>query len=201
MSISLAPPMPGGSGTFSVGAWNIRSARGAGLAAAAKGLRQMGVGCCILTETKLTDDRYPKHTSGYCIIASTATESRNYGGRTPGGRRNLARPDRNRHPFLPDVQCAACKRVGHVATHCDMLATAICLERYMKHDMSATIRDSVEKEWLDCWRDRLGNPTQTPRQVLRAYVEELDITVAGLENAMEWDTWDEPSDDEDGQDE
>jgi len=30
------------------------------LAAAAKGLRQMGVGCAILTETKLTDDRYPK---------------------------------------------------------------------------------------------------------------------------------------------
>jgi hypothetical protein len=30
-----------------------------------------------------------------------------------------------------------------------MLATAICLERYMKHDMSATIRDSIEKEWLD----------------------------------------------------
>jgi hypothetical protein len=38
-------------------------------------------------------------------------------------------PDRNRRPFLPDVQCAACKRVGHVAKHCDMLATTICLER------------------------------------------------------------------------
>jgi hypothetical protein len=37
----------------------------------------------------------------------------------------LARPDRNRRTFLPDVQCAACKRVGHVAKHCDMLATAI----------------------------------------------------------------------------
>jgi len=73
MSISSAPPLPGGSGTFSVGAWNIRSVRGAGLAAAAKGLRQMGVGCCVLTETKLTDDRYPKHVSGYCVIASKAT--------------------------------------------------------------------------------------------------------------------------------
>jgi hypothetical protein len=27
-----------------------------GLAAAAKGLRQMGVGCAVLTDTKLTDD-------------------------------------------------------------------------------------------------------------------------------------------------
>jgi len=60
MSVSSAPSQPEGSGTFSVATWNIRSGRGAGLAAAAKGLRQMGVGCAILTETKLTDDRYPK---------------------------------------------------------------------------------------------------------------------------------------------
>ena len=45
MSVSLAPSQPEGSGTFSVATWNIRSGRGAGLAAAAKGLRQMGVGC------------------------------------------------------------------------------------------------------------------------------------------------------------
>jgi hypothetical protein len=72
MSASSASPLPGGSGTFSVGAWNIRSARGGGLAAAVKGLRQMGVGCCILTETKLTDARYSKCISGYSMIASKA---------------------------------------------------------------------------------------------------------------------------------
>jgi hypothetical protein len=70
-----------------------------------------------------------------------------------------------------------------------MLATAICLERYMKQDMSAALRDSIEKEWLDRWKERLGNPTQTPRQILQAYVEELDITVAGLDDVMEWDYW------------
>jgi hypothetical protein len=63
-----------------------------------------------------------------------------------------------------------------------MLATAICLERYMKHDMSPMLCNSIEKEWLDRWKERLGNPTQTPCQVLRTYVEELDITVAGLNN-------------------
>ena len=110
-------------------------------------------------------------------------------GPVPRGPGRLARPDRNRRPFLPDVQCAACKRVGHVAKHCDMLATAICLERYMKTDMSPAIRDSIEKEWLDRWRERLGNPSATPRQVMRAYVEELDITVAGLDEQMDWDTW------------
>jgi hypothetical protein len=49
-----APPVPGGSGTFSVATWNIRSGRGTGLVAAAKGLCQMRVGCMVLTKTKLT---------------------------------------------------------------------------------------------------------------------------------------------------
>jgi hypothetical protein len=71
----------------------------------------------------------------------------------------------------------------------------------MKHDMSTTLRDSIEKEWLDRWKERLGNPSQTPRQVLRAYVEELDITVAGLDSAMEWDYWDDDVVDDDSQDE
>ena len=49
--------------------------------------------------------------------------------------------------------------------------------------------------------ERLGNPTQTPRQVLRTYVEELDITVASLGDAMDWDLWDDDGFDDDGQDE
>jgi hypothetical protein len=73
MLVSLAPPLSGGSGTFSVTTWNIRSARGSGLTAAAKGLHQMGVGCCVLTETKLTDNQYPKTILGYRVISSKAT--------------------------------------------------------------------------------------------------------------------------------
>jgi hypothetical protein len=73
MSASSTPSLPEGSGTFSVATWNIRSERRAGLAAAAKGLRQMGVGCAVLTETKLTDDRYPRFVQGYHVIASCAT--------------------------------------------------------------------------------------------------------------------------------
>jgi hypothetical protein len=72
MSVLLAPPLPGGSGTFSIATWNIRSCRGTGLVAAAKGLRQMGVGCAVLTETKLTNDRYPKFVSGYQVISLKA---------------------------------------------------------------------------------------------------------------------------------
>ncbi len=91
---------------------------------------------------------------------------------------------------MTDVQCDACKCIGHVAKHCDMLATAICLERYMKHDLTASTRDSIEKDWLTCWHERLGNPDRTPRQVMRTYVEDLDITVAHLDSEMDWDCWD-----------
>jgi hypothetical protein len=93
--------------------------------------------------------------------------------------------------------------VGHAAKHCDMLATAICLERYMKRDMSDSVQDAIKKDWLARWKDRLDNPDRTPRQVLRAYVEELDITVAGLDEAMEWECWvdDTPSVDSDDSDE
>ncbi len=60
----------------------------------------------------------------------------------------------------------------------------------MKHNMSPMLCDLIEKEWLDRWKGRLRNPTQTPCQVLRAYVDEVDITVAGLDNQMEWEYWD-----------
>ena len=103
----------------------------------------------------------------------------------------VANPDRNRRPYLADVQCDACKRVGHVAKHCDMLATAICLERYMKNVLSPSVRDTIEADWLARWKDKLGNPTSTPRQVLRAYVEDLDITVAHLDDEMDWDLWED----------
>ena len=54
MSVLLVPPLPGGSGTFSIATWNIRSGRGAGLTVVAKGLCHLGVGCAVLTEAKLT---------------------------------------------------------------------------------------------------------------------------------------------------
>jgi hypothetical protein len=76
-----------------------------------------------------------------------------------------------------------------MAKQCDMLATAICLEWYMKHDLSALVRNAIEKDWLAKWEERLGNLDGTPHQVMRAYVEDLDITVALLDNEMEWDCW------------
>ena len=61
----------------------------------------------------------------------------------------------------------------------------------MKHDLSASVRDAIKKDWLDRWKARLGDPDRTPRQIMRTYVEDLDITVARLDNEMEWDCWDD----------
>ena len=79
MLASLRPPLLGGCGTFSVTAWNIRCGRGNGLTFAAKGLAKMEVGCAILLEMKITDDRYTRLTSGYKVLLTKAP-SKHQGG-------------------------------------------------------------------------------------------------------------------------
>jgi hypothetical protein len=56
------------------------------------------------------------------------------------------RPDQRRRPFKPGVQCAACKRVGHEAVNCDMLAIALFIDRYTKKDLTATDKDRLEQQ-------------------------------------------------------
>ena len=50
----------------------------------------------------------------------------------PSPRDRSIRPDLRRRSFLPGVQCGACKRIGHEAASCDMLAIALFLNRYIK---------------------------------------------------------------------
>ncbi len=59
MLAPAASPWSGDSGTFSIATWNISCGRTLGLASAAKGLMQMGVGAAILTKMKIMDNRYP----------------------------------------------------------------------------------------------------------------------------------------------
>jgi hypothetical protein len=73
MSISSAPPLPGGGGAFTLTAWNIRCGCKAGMTSTAKELEQMGVGLAVLTETELTDDHYTRIASGFKILATKAT--------------------------------------------------------------------------------------------------------------------------------
>ena len=79
MSAPTASPRSGDSGTFSIATWNIRCGQNLGLASAAKGLAQMGIGAAILTKMKITDDWYPKLTSGYKVISLKATTNKQGG--------------------------------------------------------------------------------------------------------------------------
>jgi hypothetical protein len=122
------------------------------------------------------------------------------GARGPFGGRNgdatqgrSLRPDQRRRPFLPGVICAACKRTGHEATRCDMLAIALFVDRH-KERLSETEKSDIEATWLARWKDKVGQPTRTPRQVMRAYCEELDISADHLVAAMDWDCWPTSSD-------
>ncbi len=70
-----------------------------------------------------------------------------------------------------------------------MLATAICLERYMKNDLSSAVCNTIKRDWVARWKERLGNPDVTPRQMMRTYVQDLDISVAALDEEMDWNVW------------
>lgn len=61
-------------GTFKVASWNIIDGR-KGMLSAARGLHQLNVDIAILTETKITDNRYPKVTSGYQVRCTQAASS------------------------------------------------------------------------------------------------------------------------------
>jgi hypothetical protein len=73
MSISPAPPLPGGRGAFTPTAWNIHCGHNAGLSSVAKGLAQMGVGLAVLMETKVMDNPHPRLALGYKILMLKAT--------------------------------------------------------------------------------------------------------------------------------
>jgi len=116
----------------------------------------------------------------------------------PRGR--FARPDQRRRSFLPNVQCEACKRIGHEAINCDMLALALLIERH-KQSLSDAKREEIESKWLMHWKERLGQPARTPRQVMRTYCDAMNITVDTLDLAMDWECWPESTPDVDLTDE
>jgi hypothetical protein len=72
MLASSASPQSGDSGTFLLATWNIRCGQNTGLTSAAEGLAQMGVNCAVLTEVKITNDKYPRCASGFKVISSKA---------------------------------------------------------------------------------------------------------------------------------
>ncbi len=105
-----------------------------------------------------------------------------------GPRGRYAWPDHNRRQWDSDITCAACKRRGHPAANCDMLAMALFLEKYNR-SMSNANRNKLETAWLQRWKDNLGNPSRLPRKVMRAYLEYMDILAEMLDDQMDWECW------------
>jgi hypothetical protein len=75
-----------------------------------------------------------------------------------------------------------------------MLAIALFVDRH-KARLSESNKSLIEEKWVARWRVKLGQPSRTPRQVMRAYCDELDITADHLIEAMDWDCW--PASDDD----
>ena len=109
----------------------------------------------------------------------------------PSPRDRSIRPDLRRRSFLPGVQCRACRRIGHEAASCDMLAIALFLNRYIKSSLPDDSRQTIESAWVARWKEKLGQPQRSPSQVMKAYCDDLDITAGHLDQAMDWDCWPE----------
>jgi hypothetical protein len=75
-----------------------------------------------------------------------------------------------------------------------MLAIALFIEKY-KWNISNKEKDKLEHDWLERWRGALWNPSKTPRCVMQACINYLDILVDALDNQICWDCW--PDDDAD----
>jgi len=69
-----------------------------------------------------------------------------------------------------------------------MLAIALFVDRH-KDRLSDAEKSSIEDKWISRWKDTVGQPTRTPRQVMWAYCKALDITAEHLVEAMDWECW------------
>jgi len=108
---------------------------------------------------------------------------------TPRGR-SFPDPTRNRRPFV-NQQCPACGKVGHIWNNCDMLAMAITIKHFMDGQASAETLQGIESDWLNRHRGRLQQDSRSPRLVLRAYADNLQISEDDIEHQLDWAAWDD----------
>ena len=69
-----------------------------------------------------------------------------------------------------------------------MLAIALFIECHKKQ-LSESEKLVIKKNWIARWKDKVGQPANTPCQVMRAYCNYLYISVNHLADAMDWDCW------------
>jgi hypothetical protein len=108
----------------------------------------------------------------------------------PSSRGHIPNPGRCHWEFLPDVTCEACQHIGHHGVNCDMVAMALCLERYMKGHISDAARDWIESDWVNQWKYWLENHCRKHCQVICTYLKNLDISEDVLDAQFDWACWD-----------
>ena len=139
------------------------------------------------------DNRGGRGTPRHGVTRPFVQGGRGHGRTEHPSRGRFTRPDRNDGPYRPDTICDACRRTGHVAANCDVLAIALFIEKY-KRDLSDDVKDRIETDWVARWRSAIGNPTKKPRRVMKTYLDLLDITMDDLDDQMCWDCWQEGND-------
>ncbi len=73
---------------------------------------------------------------------------------------------------------------------CDILAMAISLKRYMTNQVSAEMMTKIKNNWISKHREHLQQmDARIPRQVLRAFADDNDLTVADIDSQMDWTVW------------
>ena len=70
-----------------------------------------------------------------------------------------------------------------------MLALALFVERY-KQSLTESECNEIKSTWLARWKERLGQPACTPRQVMHTYCDIMHITPDTLDLA-DWECWPE----------
>jgi hypothetical protein len=71
-----------------------------------------------------------------------------------------------------------------------MLALALFIEHH-KQSLSDSDCNEIETKWIARWKERLGQPSRTPRQVMHTYCDMMNITPDTLDLAMDWECWPE----------
>ncbi len=72
-----------------------------------------------------------------------------------------------------------------------MIAIALFIDRYTKRELSASDKDALEQQWLKRWKEKLGMPARTPRQIMRTFCDAQNITEELLDQGMDWECWPE----------
>jgi hypothetical protein len=76
-----------------------------------------------------------------------------------------------------------------------MLAVTLFVDCHTKADLMEAERSNVEQKWLAHWKDKLGQPAQMPRQVMRTYCKTYNISLDDVDSTVDWECWPVDSDD------